>query len=134
MAEFCPFKVCGKSGVLAYFWLKIGYPGLQFFLKLIISGKPKSEVNWTQIYHFIFKNTAKMAISQNAIFWILGSNFFWRLKSKIHQLIYLRNPYLRRFWKFQTHLLKNVGVGILVIATWPKWHFEIWPFVWYFRG
>ena len=34
---------------------------------------------------------------------------------------------------FQTNLLKNVGgVGILVIDIWPKWHFEIWPFLWFF--
>ena len=26
------------------------------------------------------------------------------------------------------------GVGIFVIDTWPKWCFEIWPFLWFFWG
>ena len=61
----------------------------------------------------------------------MGSKFFWKPKSKIHKS-YLRNPYLHRFWKFQTGSFKNVGgVGILVIATWTKWHFEIWRFLWF---
>ena len=61
------------------------------------------------------------------------SRFFWRPISKIHELSYLRNPYLRQFWNFQTNRLKNVGgVGILVIDTSPKWRFEIWPLLWFF--
>ena len=33
---------------------------------------------------------------------------------------------------FQTNLLNNFGgEGILVIDTCPKWHFEIWPFLWF---
>ena len=58
-----------------------------------------------------------------------------RPKSKFRLQRYLRNPYLHGFWKFQTNSLKNVGgVGILVIDTWPKWRFEIWPFLWFFGG
>ena len=26
------------------------------------------------------------------------------------------------------------GVGILVIETWPKWRYEIWPFLWFLEG
>ena len=56
-----PIDCWGKSGVLAYFWLKIGYFGyffwdmdFKFVLPIIyIKGKPQLEVNWTQIDHFI---------------------------------------------------------------------------------
>ena len=37
--------------------------------------------------------------------------------------------------KASDNLIKNVGgVGIFVIDTWPKWRFEIWPFLWFFGG
>ena len=31
--------------------------------------------------------------------------------------------------------MENVGgVGIIVIDTWPKCSFEIWPFLWFYGG
>ena len=59
----------------------------------------------------------------------MGSNFIRRPKS---------NSYLHRFWKFhfQTNSLKNVGVGILVIDTWPKCKmafWDAWPFCVFYR-
>ena len=37
--------------------------------------------------------------------------------------------------KFSGNFIENVGgVGILAIDTWPKWRFEIWPFLWFFGG
>ena len=72
MAELCPNSKMGKSGVLAYFLLKIGCFGHIFWdmdVKLVlpliyinIKEQTQLGVNWTQINHFI-----KMAISQNAI-------------------------------------------------------------------
>ena len=54
---------------------------------------------------------------------------FWGPKSKIcHDSKYnLQNQYLHL--KVSTNSWKNVGgVGFLVIDTWAKWDFEIWPF------
>ena len=58
-----PIESCGKSGVLAYFYLKIDYSGLifwdmdfKFVLPIIhmnIKGQPQLEVNLTQIDHLI---------------------------------------------------------------------------------
>ena len=57
-----PIESWGKSGVLAYFWLKIDYSGhifwymdFKFVLPIIYinsKGKTLLEVNWTQIDHF----------------------------------------------------------------------------------
>ena len=57
-----PSKSWNKSGVLAYFGLKIGYFGhifwnmdLKFVMPIIyinIKGKAQLGVNWTQIDHF----------------------------------------------------------------------------------
>ena len=57
-----PIESRGKSGVLAYFGLKIGYFGYIFWdmdFKFVLpisyinsKGKTQLEVNWTQIYHF----------------------------------------------------------------------------------
>ena len=33
--------------------------------------------------------------------------------------------------KFSDKSMQNVGVGFLVIDTWAKWDFEIWPFLWF---
>ena len=97
-----PIQSWGKSGVLAYFGLKIGYFGHVFWdidfkfvlptIHINIKGQTQLEANWTQFF---------------SDFWL---NIFWRPKSKIHKLSYLRNPYLRRFWKFQTNSFKNVGL------------------------
>ena len=59
-----PIERWGKSGLLAYFWLKLGYFGhifidmdFKFVLPTIhinIKEETQLEVNWTQIDHFIF--------------------------------------------------------------------------------
>ena len=58
-----PIESWGKSGILAYFWLKIGYFGhifwymdFKFVLPVIhinIKGQTQLEYNWTQIANFI---------------------------------------------------------------------------------
>ena len=57
-----PIDSWGKSGILAYFWLKNGYSGhifgdrdLKFVLPIIyinIKGKTQLTVNWTHFDHF----------------------------------------------------------------------------------
>ena len=94
-------------------------------------GQTQLEVNWTQIDHFIPLKITKMAISKNA------KSGFW---TQIFLEALIKNSLSMSFakftftsiLKFQTNSLKNVGgVGILVIDTWPKWHFEIPPFLWF---
>ena len=73
-----PIQSWGKSGILAYFRLKIGYfchiywdMDFNFVLPIIytnIEGQTQLEVNWTQIDYVGLQKTAKMALSQNAIF------------------------------------------------------------------
>ena len=67
----------GKSGILAYLWLKISHFGhivwymdFNFGLPLIsidIKGQTKLEVNWTRIDDFSFLKTTKISIFQNPI-------------------------------------------------------------------
>ena len=74
-----PIQSWGKSGVLAYFVMKIGFFGHVFWdmdfksvlpvIYINIKGKTQLEVNWTKIYHIGLRKTImiKMAISRNAI-------------------------------------------------------------------
>ena len=73
-----PIQSWGKSGVQAYFGLKIGYfdhiywdMDFNFVLPIMytnIEGQTQLEVNWNQIDYVGLQKTTKMAISQNAIF------------------------------------------------------------------
>ena len=57
-----PIQSWSKSGVTAYFWLKIGHFGHIFWeLDIIIKRQPHLEVNQTKIDHFIL-STTKMAM------------------------------------------------------------------------
>ena len=65
-----PIQSWGKSGMLVYFVPKIGHifwdMDFKFVFPIIfidIKGKPKLEVNWTQMDHFGLQKTIKMAIS-----------------------------------------------------------------------
>ena len=64
-----PIESWGKSGVLAYFWLKIGYVGHIFWdmdfkfdlptIHINIKAETQLEANWTQMDHFILYNGQK---------------------------------------------------------------------------
>ena len=99
MAKLWPWEARTPKWHLAYFWdmdFKLVLPSIYINFDI----QTKFEDIQTQIGHYILKKLQKLtkvAISQKPIlpkchspksllllhFWILGSNFFWRPKSKI---------------------------------------------------
>ena len=135
-----PIESWGKSGVLAYFWLKIAYSGhifwdmdFKFVLPIIyidIKGKIQLEVNWTQIDHFGSHKTIKVAISQFAF---LRKTRLLKTLRLLHFSIFFHEIFrINVELNFALNLLLGFLKNFSEKNKWPnseipRGNFRIWP-------